>query len=65
MSNEEFSLHPNHFTMNCFKQTVTLKQLRGIINTNGSSVFRNGEFAEIKWKRICPGCYEVWLENSE
>lgn len=55
-------LHPNHWSLNCFKQVVSTKDYQAIIDKHGSWVFRNGQKADIKGKRIGPGRYEVWLE---
>jgi len=55
-------LHPNHWTLNCFKQTVTTKEYQTILDKHGSWVFVRGQKATIKGQRIGPGRYEVWLE---
>lgn len=60
-----FDLHVNHWTLNCFKQVVSLKQYHEIIDKHGSWVLRNGQRADIKCKKIGPGRYEVWLENEQ
>ena len=56
------SLHPNHWTLNCFKQVVSTKQYQDILDQHGSWVMKNGQRADIKGKRIGPGRYEIWLE---
>lgn len=57
------TLSPNHYTLNCFRQTVTKKQYQEILDTCGSWVLRNGQRADIKGKRIGPSRYEIWLET--
>ena len=59
-----FDLHQNHWAVNCFKEVVSTKHLQGILDEYGSWVFRNGQKANIKNKKIGPGRYEVWLENE-
>jgi len=56
-------LSVNHWTLNCFKETMTTKELQYALKRHGSWVFRNGRRSEIKNKKIGPGMYEVWLED--
>lgn len=58
----ETHLHLNHWTMNGFKQVVTTKQYQEILDKHGPWVFRCGQRADIKGKKIGPGRYEVWLD---
>jgi len=57
-------LNINHWKINCFKEVVSTKKLQAILDRHGSWVFRHGQRATIKSKRIGPGRYEVWLENE-
>jgi hypothetical protein len=63
MMNKE-DLHPNHWTLNCFRQTVSTKQYQAILDKHGSWVLRNGQRADIMGKKIGPGRYEIWLETK-
>ena len=58
-----YDLHPNHWTLNCFKQVVSTKQYQEILDRHGSWVFRNGRRADIRGRCIGPGRYEIWLED--
>ncbi len=61
---EVSDLHPNHWTVSCFKQVVSTKQYQKILDRHGSWVLRRGRRADIKGKRIGPGRYEIWLEDN-
>lgn len=43
---------------------MATKQLQDVLDQHGSWVFKNGQKAEIKSKRIGPGRYEIWLETE-
>lgn len=57
-------LHVNHWTINCFKEVVSIKKLQAILQKHGSWVLWNGQKANINCRRIGPGMHEVWLENE-
>ncbi len=58
-------LSMNHWTLNCYRQVVSLKSYKAILHRYGSHVFRNGTRPAIKGKKIGPGMYEVWLEEED
>lgn len=63
MTNDELSI--NHWTCRGFREVVSTKSYQAILDRYGSWVFRDGDKANIKGKKIGPGRYEIWLESEE
>ena len=63
-SQDNFQLSMNHWNMNGFKEILTLKQLHSVIDRSGVRLIRNGKSVILKNRRVCPGRYEVWLEDE-
>jgi hypothetical protein len=58
-------LNQNHWTNpGQFKQTLTLRQLQESMLFHDGRVLANGCFWRIKYDKLCPGVYEVWLEKE-
>lgn len=57
-------LSVNHWTLNCFRQRITTKQLRQILLQDGDRFFRAGRFVHLKKRRLGAGVYEVWFEDK-
>ena len=62
---EDVDLHINHWHSRFYRQVVSTKQYQAILDSLGSWVFRNGNRAFVKGKKIGPGRYEIWLEDEK
>lgn len=54
----------NHWTINCFKQTCTTKEMKTIAKETNGWIFRNGEKCVMQTRRFAPGMYHVWFERE-
>lgn len=54
-----------HWYSRYYTQIVSTKQYQEILDKLGSWVTRAGKIADIKGKKIGPGCYEIWLEDRK
>lgn len=65
MIDHRADLDDAHWTVRCYRQTVSTKQYQEILDRHGSRVMREGRLVEIKGTKIGPGRYEVWLETAK
>jgi len=47
-----------------FTQTMTLKQLQETMLHYDGQILACGEFWHIRYKKLCPGVYNVYLEKK-
>lgn len=61
----EGGLDDAHFTHKGYRQLMTTRELVAMIDERGGSpkAVHKGTVVPIKWKRVVPGRYEVWLET--
>ncbi len=62
---EKMDLSNNHWTIGCFKETLTKRQLQAVFDKHGSWVLRRGRRANIRSRHLGVGRYEVWLEDEK
>lgn len=46
------------------RSTLTLKELKAFLLATPMPLLLNGVSWNVKSKRMCPGVYEVWLEEN-
>lgn len=65
MATDEGALDQAHFTHEGYHQLMTTKELVAMVDERGPSpkAVRKGIVVPIKWRRVVPGRYEVWLEK--